>query len=355
VSKPRHRGIFDFATGLHGSLFAAIVASLALLLARDAAATSYATPQRSDVRFDQWVARTDQIVLARVVSLRSLPATPEQHALPFPPDPFEFTLETVEAIKGKPPHRFTLTGRYVEGGWNDNSSDRVAQRHTRIGEFWTLFVGGSDREPFMLNAEYLVFRNKDGSRPYMAGRDAELIPARDDPWLLAVRRLARSPALRYGRKATVLDFLTSSTAVVVTETLTCFPDPAPANASFSLRPDKQKIVQQLWGAPVEVLELEGMYVWGISETCDKGQQRLVVVQSRRWNFGTLKLKVSPPNRSVDFGGFAHGSDEGQIPESVGSASLWQAEVEITGKTKWSVAELDAALRQIASGREVATP
>lgn len=265
-------------------------------------------------------------------------------------NPYEFSLQTIERIKGAAPPKFKLIGDGVDvpglgadwRWWSD---------HREIGVFWSWFHGSCYYAPaFASDGEYLLFRDSSGHALDFYGRNPERISARDDSWLAAVKALVRDPSLKYGRKAKLIDFLASARAVVVTKTLTCdredLPPYSPSSESGWPSPGKQQIVTQFWGQPISLKELHETYAWGVFETCDKGQERLIVLHGH-W---PMRLRVSA-NQTVDFSGLLDGTARGMIEDKILQGSRWFAQAELEGPRVWKLGDIKAALASAAGSRK----
>jgi hypothetical protein len=325
----------------------AVLALIGLFWLSDAAiACTTLQPESDDVRFSRFVAQASEITLVRVVDTRKLPkSTPMDNGLREYFNPFEFTLQTIERIKGAAPSTFKLTGDGVDvpgrgadwHWWSD---------HEDVGLFWSWFHGGCYYAPaFVDGGEYLLFRDSHGQALDFYGRNPERISTRDDAWLTAVKALVRDPSLKYGRKAKLIDFLAAARAVVVTKTLTCdreyLPPYSPSSQSGWPVPGEQQIVMQLWGAPVSLKELHQTYAWGVFETCDKGQERLIILH-RHW---PMRLRVSA-NQTVDFSGFLDGTGQGMIEDKILQGSRWFAQTELEGPRVWKLSDMKSALAAV---------
>lgn len=310
----------------------AIVVAAALWCSASASACITNRPSHDGVSFAKWIARVDQIVLARVTHVRRLPANEvmEGNTVRKYLDPYEFTFQTIERIKGNGPAQFRIGGHPDDDGAK-TAARRTAQ-HDGLGSFWGRF-GYSCPSPgtglsFSPGRHYLLLRFADGTVSNFLDRGAEMIPRADDQWLAAVRAIVRDPSLKKGRRTALIDFLASSQAVLLVETVSCERDQAVDG----------RIVRQLWGAPLDAQSLSRRGVWGYRDECDAGQRRLVVFPDDE--YGPLMLRVSPLD-TVDFTGFADGSDQGQV---VFGASTWSSQIEFEGPRLWSLGDLERALR-----------
>lgn len=325
---------------VRATLIAGTVVSLSSITTAKACSTSQ--PAAEDVRFSEWVADAGDITLVRVAAARKLPAgTLVEGGWTDFINPYEFTLQTIERVKGAAPRTFKLVGDRLDASTKGLDA-RGLENHQDVGLFWTWFHGVCYDEPLLVEgAEYLLFRHTDGLVPSLFGRNAARIRTRDDAWLAAVRVLARNPSLKYGRRARLIDFLTSSRAIVVTRTLTCDRDGVPPH---SPHPGKQEIVKQLWGDPITLTELKDAFSWSKSERCDNGQERLIILLGH-W---PMRLRVLP-NQTVDFSGFLDGTDKGMIEDEY-QGSRWVAQVELEGPRVWRLTDMNVALAASAKSR-----
>ncbi len=331
----------------------------ALATASPTAACSFAAPDRSDVSISKWVASVDEIVLARVVSMRGRTRSESEadYGSDIAPTGFhEFRFEVVEQLKGNTPRQFTLNGTLDTA--SDPSNAVVTLKHTRFGRFWLYFApeeGGSNAAcqwspPFAFDNEYLIFRNKSGSLSRWFGRAVQAIPARHDPWLVAVRRLIANPKLKFGRAATIPQVLASSVFAVemVADRCPTSPPPPPGTNVSAAESTGHRIVRQLWGAPVEHTDRLDGIVWFDDGKCRAGERRLAVYfQDETYNGEVLRLAVV--DGKVDFGGLASGTERGLVGSS-SRYGIWYSQLELPSKLIWTTDELAAALEAVAAGR-----
>jgi len=325
-------------------------------------ACSFAAPDRDEIPISKWVADVDEIVLARVVSsrqrARSEPDVDHENGIS-PTGLHEFSFETVEQLKGSTPGRFVLNGTLDGSGDQDSAS----LKHRRLGRFWLYFApeeGGSDAAcqwspRFAFGNEYLIFRNKNGGLSRWFGRGTQVIPARDDPWLIAIRRLVVDPKLKYGRSATIPEVLASATFVVevVADRCSSSPPPAPLPPGAGTPPSTaeltgHRIVRQLWGSPVEHTYQLDSFIWLDDSKCRVGERRVAAYfQDGVYDAELLRLAVS--DGKVDFTGLVNGTDRGFVDTST-RYGLWYAQVGLPAKLVWATDELAAALGALAAGR-----
>jgi hypothetical protein len=218
--------------------------------------------------------------------------------------------------------------------------------------------GGSDAAcqwspDFAFGQEYLIFRNKDGTLDRWFGRAAEIVPGRDDAWLIAIRRLVADPRRKYGRVATIPEVLSSAAFVVegVTDKCPMKPPPPPPQPG-DRRPSTaeftgHRIVRQLWGTPVEHTDRLDDLLWLDRDECRVGERRLgAYFYDGGIDAEFLRLRVS--DGKVDFSGLANGTERGII-DANSRYGLWYAQVELPAKLVWSVEELASALNDVAMG------